>query len=110
MKKNVKLSLDLKAPILTSDILTDLSSARLITFPEDLSDYIWGHPASVIERPPPAVISERNLWGADATMKRKMERKQKKINQIQRREGYCLCNLINSYEGISIKVFSSTFL
>ena len=100
----------MKAPILTSDILTDLSSARLITFPEDLSDYIWGHPASVIERPPPAVISERNLWGADATMKRKMERKQKKINQIQRREGYCLCNLINSYEGISIKVFSSTFL
>ena len=98
----------MKAPILTSDILTDLSSARLITFPEDLSDYIWGHPASVIERPPPAVISERNLWGADATMKRKMERK--KINQIQRREGYCLCNLINSYECISIKVFSSTFL
>ena len=60
MKKPVKLSLDLKAPILTSDILTDLSSARLITFPEDLSDYIWGHPASVIEAA--AVISERNLY------------------------------------------------
>ena len=92
----------MKAPILTSDILTDLSSARLITFPEDLSDYIWGHPASVIERPPPAVISERNLWGADATMKRKMERRQKNESDSK--------NLINSYEGISIKVFSSTFL
>ena len=89
--------------------MTELSSARLITFPEDLSDHIWGHPASVIERPPPAVISEINLWGADATMKRKMEKRQKN-NQIQRREGYCLCNLINSYEGISIKVFRSTFL
>ena len=79
------MSLDLKAPILTSDILTDLSSARLITFPEDLSDYIWGHPASVIERPPPAVISERNLWGADATMKRKMERRQKNESDSKKR-------------------------
>ena len=85
MKKTVKLSLDLKAPILTSDILTDLSSARLITFPEDLSDYIWGHPASVIERPPPAVISERNLWGADATMKRKMERRQNNESDSKKR-------------------------
>ena len=85
MKKPVKLSLFLKAPILTSDILTDLSSARLITFPEDLSDYIWGHPASVIERPPSAVISERNLWGADATMKRKMERRQKNESDSKKR-------------------------
>ena len=75
----------MKAPILTSDILTDLSSARLITFPEDLSDYIWGHPASVIERPPPAVISERNLWGADATMKRKMEKRQKNYSDSKKR-------------------------
>ena len=75
--KQVVNKLELEAPIVTTLLLEDIAKANM-EFPLVLDQYLWKHSQiTVLEKARPVQMCTKKLWGAEGTMKRRIQRRER---------------------------------